>query len=211
MKTRNIIIIALVGLLLSSCLVKSLQPFFHNEDVIYNPTLLGTYIDNDSAKWVIKQHVYSKGFMQGDTADNSYLVELHEEDSSISKFNVHLFELDGIYYLDFFPVLSDRYDNFVGYHMVPVHSLARIEVKSNDHLVISWFDEEWLNKLFEENRVKISHEVISVGEYKETKEYVLTASTDELQKFVRKYGKEHLNQACNEDSDGVCVNLNRVK
>ena len=200
-----------MGVILSSCLVKSLQPFYHEKDVIYNPKLIGTYLDNDSAKWVIKQHVFSKGFMQGDTADNSYLVELHEEDHSISKFNVHMFELDGIQYLDFFPVLGDRFDNFIGYHMVPVHSLARIEVKSANQLVISWFDEEWLNKLFEENRVKISHEVIKVGDYEQTKEYVLTASTDELQKFIGKYGKEYLDQPCNAESDAVCVILNRVK
>lgn len=211
MKTKNFILIALLGLLLSSCLVKSLQPFFHEKDVIFNPNLMGIYLDADSVTWEIEQHKYAKGIFQGDTADNSYLVKMHEEDGSVSTFNVHMFELDGIKYLDFFPVLNDRYNNFSGYHVVPVHSLARIEVKSSDKLVISWFNEEWLNQLFEKNRVKISHEVISVGDYEETKEYVLTASTSELQKFISKYGKEYLAQGCEEGSDAVCVTLSRVK
>ncbi|MCB2219949.1 MAG: hypothetical protein KQI35_06095 [Bacteroidetes bacterium] len=211
MKTRSVIFIGILALLLSSCLVKSLHPFFKEQDVVYNPKLLGTYLDGDSATWNIKQHVFSRGFMKGDTADNSYLVEMIDEDGVQSNFNAHMFDLNGMLFLDFFPILDDRYDNFSGYHLVPVHSLARIQIESANRLVISWFDEEWLNTLFEENRVKISHEVIQVGDYKETKEYVLTASTNELQKFISKYGKENLPEDCNESSDGVCVTLNRVK
>jgi len=211
MKTRNIILIAIIGLLLSSCLVKSLHPFFKESDVVYKPELLGTFLDEDSATWNIKQHVYSKGFMLGDTADNSYLVEMIDENGVQSDFNVHMFELEGYLYLDFFPIQNDRFDDLAGYHMVPVHSLARLDLVSDDELVISWFDEDWLSKLFEENRVKISHEEIKVGDYKETKEYVLTASTEELQKFIIKYGKEKLQVNCEDNKDGFCVTLNRTR
>lgn len=211
MKTRNVILIGILGLLLSSCLVKSLHPFFKESDVIYKPELLGTFLDQDSATWIIKQHVYSKGFMKGDTADNSYLVEMIDEDGVQSNFNVHMFALKGEHYLDFFPVSDDRFDDLAGYHMVPVHSLARIEIVSHDELVITWFDEDWLSKLFEENRVKISHEVIQVGDYDETKEYVLTASTDELQKFIMKYGQQQLPASCEENENGFCVTLIRSK
>jgi hypothetical protein len=210
MKTRNVILVGILAILLSSCLVKSLHPFFKESDVLYKPELLGTFLDEDSATWKIKQHVFSKGFMKGDTSDHSYLVEMIDEDGVQSNFNVHLFKLNGDHYLDFFPVDNDRFDDLAGYHMVPVHSLARIDIVSDDELVITWFDEDWLGKLFEENRVKISHEVIQVGDYKETKEYVLTASTAELQKFIVKYGQQELPVSCAENEDGLCVNLKRI-
>ena len=77
-------------------------------------------------------------------------------------------------------------------HMIPAHTIARIDFVSEDEVVIAWFNEDWLKDLFEENRVKIDHEVIRTAEENFSKEYVLTASTDELQKFIIKYGFIHI-------------------
>ena len=41
-------------------------------------------------------------------------------------------------------------------------------------------DREWIEKLFDENKIRIKHEVIDG-------DAVLTASTDDLQKFFTKY------------------------
>jgi len=51
---------------------------------------------------------------------------------------------------------------------------------SGDTMTIWRFNPDWLEKLFDENRIRISHE--NVGD-----QIVLTASTEELQKFIAKY------------------------
>jgi hypothetical protein len=64
-------------------------------------------------------------------------------------------------------------------HFLPVHSYARIRISDNG-FDLSFFDAEQIYKLLNENRIKIKHE--SFDYYK-----VITASTGELQKFVKKY------------------------
>jgi hypothetical protein len=97
-------------------------------------------------------------------------------------------------------------------HMIPAHTIARIDFVSDNEVVIAWFNEDWLKGLFEENRVKIAHEVIQTAEENFTKEYVLTASTDELQKFIVKYGSVEDDYLCDEDSKIlICTRLKRVK
>ena len=209
MKTRATVLFTLMVILFSGCVVKSLHQFYQEEDVIYDETLLGSWIDGDSARWVIKQYTFSKGFMKDDSTDNSYLVELYEDDHEPQKFNAHLFKLDGYLYFDFKPVRDDRDEGFIDLHLISAHSLGLVEISDQDNISIGWFEEEWLGKLFEENRVKISHEVINgaTGDY--GKEYVLTASTDELQKFISKYGKPDENELCKEDENVLCVQLTR--
>ena len=62
-------------------------------------------------------------------------------------------------------------------------SLARVQYNS-DSILLYWFAEDWLTELFEENRIRIKHETI---EYADFTRQLLTASTDELQKFIKKY------------------------
>lgn len=211
MKTRSILLIGLIAALLSSCLIKSLHPFFKESDVIYKKEFLGTWTDQDSAKWVISKYEFSKGFMKGDSTDNSYLIEFYEDISAPSKFNAHLFKIDNILYVDFFPVIKDQMEDFFSFHLVPTHSLARIEFKDNDQVFINWFSEQWIHKLFEENRVKISHETISMDGSENAAGYVLTASTNELQQFIRKYGNEIKTINYEDDKDFLCIRLNKVK
>jgi hypothetical protein len=212
MKTRSIIFMGILALAISGCFVKSLHPFFKESDVEFKNELLGTWLDEDSATWRINPYVFAKGFMLGDSTDNSYLMEMFDDTSNISTFNVHLFRLDGKLYLDFAPIRGDRYDEMIDIHMIPAHSIARIDFVSEDEVVIAWFDEDWLKGLFEENRVKIAHEVITTAESNYTKEYVLTASTDELQKFIVKYGSVEDDYLCDDETNILfCTRLKKVK
>lgn len=105
----------------------------------------------------------------------------------------HLFTLNGDLYLDAIPLSEDVEELLVfDLHMVPTHSIARVEIVSNDEVNIRWFNEEWLSRMFTQNKIKISHETImdSDPDKKEDGMYLLTASTDELQKFIIKYGKD---------------------
>lgn len=210
MKARKVIFLSALVLMMNSCIVKSLHKFYFEDDVVFDEMLIGTWLDEDDTRWEIRQHQFSKGFMKGDSLDNSYLVELYEDSLDPVRFNVHLFFIDGNKYLDFLPIRDDRYDGLYDMHMIGSHSIAMINKKSDGEITISWFDEEWLHQLFEENRVKIAHEKVSNPNWREESEYVLTAGTGELQKFIRKYGApEHL-FACDDNDNLICVNLKRI-
>lgn len=192
MKTKSFIVIVVMAFLLNSCLIKSLHPFYFEKDVIFQKELIGDYIDQDSAKWEIRQHKISKGFFNGDSLDNSYDVSYYGKDVTKNLFNVHIFKLNGNTYLDFFPLKEfESNEELTSYHIIYSHSLAKIEATSGSDIKISWFNESWLNTLFKENRIRISHEVISNPDNKkEEPSYALTASTAELQKFIIKYGND---------------------
>jgi hypothetical protein len=77
-------------------------------------------------------------------------------------------------------------------HLLPTHSIAKVEKLTNQNVVIKWFNEEWLREMFVENRIKIRHELVMDDNPKSEDDgtYLLTASTEELQAFVAKYGND---------------------
>ncbi len=53
MKKRTIVMTVLVALLLASCVVKSLKPFYTEETLAYDGTLLGKWEDNKLRVWEV--------------------------------------------------------------------------------------------------------------------------------------------------------------
>jgi hypothetical protein len=90
--------------------------------------------------------------------------------------------LGGAYFLDFYleDFLGDEdVLTLASFHIVPVHTFAKLEVE-RDKLIINWFDQEWLEDLIKENKIRIHHE--------NNDDFILlTAKPKELQKFVSKY------------------------
>jgi hypothetical protein len=183
MKTRNVILIIATGLLMSGCFIKSLYPFYTKKDIVYDPKIIGTWTDEDSSKWIIKQQ------MKWPIApDSSYQVEIVEKDGSMGSFNVHLFRLNNQLYLDFYPSGKIGSNDIVEENIVLIHSLAKITY-SKDVIKIQWFNEVWLEKLLDQNKIRIRHEKIYENDL-DINSYLLTASTEELQKFIIKYGND---------------------
>jgi len=190
MKTKSIILTVLLVITMSSCLVKSLHPFYTDKDIVYKPELLGIWTGNDSARWEIRQHKVFAGFMKDDKPTNCYDI-LFTDKKGTSKFLAHLFSLDKALYLDFYLPDMEGQDLAV-MHMVPAHTLAKVEL-GKDQISIKWYNEEWLVKLFNENRIRIAHERIPYDlDEKNTDNFqvVLTAPTADLQKFIIKYGND---------------------
>lgn len=194
MKKRSIILCAFVVLTVSGCVVKSLHPFFTSKDLVFKKELIGTWVDQDSSLWAISQN------KNNDSLPANYSISFIEGEK-VSKFTAHLFELSNQLYVDFFPDdISEP--ELTKFHLVKTHSLVKIEI-FEDSLKLKWFNELWLADLFENNKIRISHEVIKDDD----DSYVLTASTDELQKFIVKYG----NDPNAFEDDILCFTLKRKK
>ena len=175
MKTKHALFVAGLFILLLAGCIPSIHPLYHEEDIVFKPELLGSWNEGDT-KWVFEQR-----------GENGYYLKYYEKEnffieaSTYSDFEVTLIKLGDNYYLDFYPGKNDQLDfsSLLISTLLPVHIFARVEFVE-DGVEISFFDRDWLEELLEENRIRIAHE--KTPEY-----FVLTASTDELQKFVIKY------------------------
>jgi hypothetical protein len=196
MKTKIIIICVIMAVSMSSCLVKSLHPFCEDKDVLYKPELLGTWTGRDSSAgevrptWEIKQHKLFGGFQKDEKQGIGYEI-IYTDSKGKYKFLARLFSVDNHFYLDFY--LADMEGSDLAMmHLIMAHTLARVEI-SKDQLTIRWYNEEWLIKLFNENRIRIAHERIPFDmddKNPDNFQVVLTAPTSDLKKFVQKYGND---------------------
>jgi hypothetical protein len=187
MKTKKIILIATTVLMLSGCFIKSLNPFYTDKDVVYDSSIIGTWQDSDSSKWIIKRHTNMYN-----STDNSYQVKIIQKDGEKCNYNVHLFRLNNQLYLDFFPYGSIGSNSIVEENIVATHSIAKVMYTSKT-IKVQWFNEVWMEQLLKQNKIRIKHEKINekdTGGY--TSSYLLTASTKDLQKFIIKYGNDPL-------------------
>ena len=189
MKRSKLIILTLALTAMSSCLVSSLHPFYKKKDKKFDTTMVGNWIDGDSSIWTIQPNMRFSGFMQPEVHDSSYTITYYEEEENTkSILTTTLFQLNGVNYADFTPDPNEDHStsDMTAFHHVPVHTLARVQY-CKDSILLYWYGDEWLNELFEQNRIRIKHETVTGFAYDRQ---LLTASTDELQKFIRKYAND---------------------
>jgi hypothetical protein len=175
MKTRNLIAIAIAGVLLSAC-IPSVNPFYTDKDVVFDGRLLG--------EWQVKES--SDGsqlwkFEKGD--DKAYKLTVTEKDSKRGEFNAHLFKLKQEFFLDLIPSNCEYATNqadLVAFAMYPGHLLVRVS-QLEPELKLAFCDFDWLKKHLEATPKALAHQV-------EQKDGILlTASTRDLKRFVLKH------------------------
>lgn len=190
MKKQFWLLTLALAVVLQGCIVKSLHPFYASSDLVYKKELINTWVDEEGNKWTIHPVNVVKS---GGVAEPRAYEMTCTKDGRSATFLAHLFELEGNLFLDFRPLASDGSAvEIFEMHLLPSHSVAKVAKLSDDEVQIIWFNEKWLHNLFSQNRIKISHEVIfeENSGNDEDKTYVLTASTEELRKFLIKYGND---------------------
>jgi len=195
MKTRGIILILAV-LLFSSCIVKSLQPFYTTDSLSFNEKLLGSWTDNKKGQWTVES---IKDKIEQDRKEG---IKLSEEEEIAYKaykegyfityirkekeagFIAMPFKIDEHYFLDFIPIDFDdnEINSLAAKHLLKTHSVAKLDIDSNKAIKLSWLSEERINDLFEQNKIRLKHERIGFQ-----KDLLLTASSEELYEFMKKF------------------------
>lgn len=221
MKRRFIYIVLMAMMAMTGCLVSSLHPFYKEKDIYFDPVMTGSWLDGDSCLWVIEANMASTGIMSAQEEDNKYRITYYEEPDQAGIFVGTLFQINGIPYVDFYPDPDEDQcvTDLTSWHEFPTHTLARVQY-SKDSILLYWFGEDWLNDLLEQNRIRIKHETVDISTG--YSRHVLTASTDELQKFIRKYANDPktsdeirriFEQGYTEDTDeyGVFLKLKPVE
>ena len=178
MKTKHALIAAgITALFLSGCL-PSIHKLYHDDDLVFKSELLGKWQDDDGNTWT-----FEKDEMGYDLTYVEDALQKNEGGPVSSDFETHLVKLGEYYFFDLYPGDNEQLDmsSLLISSMLPVHIFAKVEFNGNE-VVVKFYNPDWLNEMLSEDRIRIAHE--------KTEDYtVLTASTDELQRFVTKYAE----------------------
>lgn len=186
--------------ILSSCVIKSLHPFYTKDLLYFEKKFIGNWKDLENGSWRILsfQEVLLKENKKSDpsqldkdqlTIYNNYkqgYAVYFEKDSTKTIFLAMPFKIKNQLFLDFTPIEDSESDGLKNdlykMHLINTHTLAKFDVISNNEVNIKWLASKKLENLLNENRIKIKHEKVGFGET-----VLLTASSTELVKFIEKY------------------------
>ena len=142
MKTNHLMACAGVALLLSAC-IPSVNPFYLDRDVVFEPRLLGEWQSKEPSK-------ETAGWKFEAGEEKTYKVTITEAEDKKGKFSGHLFKLKGGYFMDLLPADCDYAANqidMVGAAMYPGHLLVRLP-QLEPELKLAFFDFEWLENIW---------------------------------------------------------------
>lgn len=200
MKTKGIIIVFAV-LLFSSCIVKSLQPFYTKDSLSFNEKLIGNWVDNKKGQWTVEsiKDKFEQDRKEGtefseedlralETYKEGYYVNYLKNDKEAG-FIAMPFKIGNQYFIDFIPIEIDdnEINSLAAEHLLKTHSVSKLDMKSDDELSFSWLSEERITDLFDQSKLRLKHENIGPEET-----LLLTATSKELFAFLTKYTETDL-------------------
>ncbi len=195
MKIRNSILFAIGILVLSSCVVKSLNPFYTKKSISYDDRFVGKWIDSKKGIWKVlrfRDEITKNNPVEKMKKDDLQLYAAYKNSYYIQRqykgeealFLVTPFKINKQTFLDFYPLeYQDDINNLLESHLIYTHSLVKYDVQKNGEIDIRWLDEDKIEALFKEKKIKIQHKKVGTLKNK----YLLTATSNELEKFIEKY------------------------
>jgi DNA-directed RNA polymerase subunit H (RpoH/RPB5) len=178
----------LLAAILGGC-VPSLHSLFTDKDVFFEPQLVGTWSAEHSKEiWQFTKQADS----------NTYEFIYTDENGNKGSFAGTLGRINGMIFLDLFPDNSEiQANDFYKAHLVPAHTFLKIE-QIQPTLKMRLMNPDKLGKMLASDPNLLKHEVI------EDNRVVITASTQQLQQFM----KQHAND---EDLFGEPTDLKRFE
>lgn len=152
------------------CVVPSLHPLFNDQELVFDPQMIGAWTDDDDSLWVFDK-----------TSNGAYLLTVADT-HELSMFDAHLLELDSHRFLDLYPRTESDEDSFRGLHLLPVHTFYKVRFEGETLLLIP-MSQDWLEESIKSGVIEIPH-AWNDGEL------LLTASTEELQKMVLLFAED---------------------
>jgi hypothetical protein len=195
MKKVSIILgFAFLLIFLSGCL-HTLHPIFTEKDLAYNPKLIGTWkTENQGNKGrAVITNLANENSLElpgniSSIKQKGYLISYQDENGATSeRYIAFLARIGKHLYFDYFPAdkkEDQKIDEFFAAHFVKIHTSYRVEISNDGSFEISQLDEGYVTKLIDEKKIRISHETDADDNT------VITASTQELQQYLLKYGDE---------------------
>ncbi len=198
MKVKKILFYLLAALLGGCVPVLSLHALYTEENTVFEEKLLGTWLEDTNepeAAWEFKRI---------DKTKKEYKLIISDDKNKKGSFVAHLVKLEDSLFLDVFPdeFPCDTEDPnktdwlYNVFFLVPAHTFIKIE-QIEPILKMRIMEPENVKEMLEKDPNLIKHEIVQ-------DRLVLTASTKELQKFM----KAHAN---NEEIFGELSKMKRVQ
>ncbi|WP_370479033.1 hypothetical protein [Tamlana flava] len=186
----------IAALLLSSCIVKSMYPFYTKDVLYFEPKFIGNWIDEDDGIWKVKP--FHEFYKQVDAQLKEEKVKMYSQYNNIS-YHVHYekdsvkfaflvvpFKVQNQIFLDFLPIESNKsfkdMEFLYSSHLIGSHTLAKLFMDSQNNMSIKWLGWDKLGTILKDHKANIKHEKIGMDEFP-----VLTASSEKLVRSIKKY------------------------
>ncbi|MCL5247247.1 hypothetical protein M4I21_15600 [Cellulophaga sp. 20_2_10] len=192
MKAKNLLI-AFCVLLFNSCVLKSLHPFYVSSAIFFEKSFTGNWVDSKNGKWDIvalndefkkeKEPMSEEDKKMFQQYKDGYFIK-YVEDKKEATFIGIPFKVNNQLFIDFnlFEFDTGELNNLVKSNIIETHTVAKLELLNNGSVSLKWLDEDRLSELFEKNQIQLKHEKVGIN-----KTLVLTGSSKELYKFLKKY------------------------
>ncbi len=176
------ILLAFMLLSLSACITTSIYPLYESRDLVTRNDVIGDWYSSKTL-WTIKKKYASTYEVVYKECSDPLNRPTEYTSCTIADFEMHLLEIDGQLYADFVPTNYSRTENqFLLYHLRPLHSFAKINIMDNE-LNLIFLESEAVKDLVKENPSIIDYIEIDGG-------IVLTAPTKELKGFIKKINSD---------------------
>ncbi|MDT0557466.1 hypothetical protein RM697_02325 [Ichthyenterobacterium sp. W332] len=197
MKTSKCIIIVLILLLMQSCIMKSLNPFYKKESIVYNASLIGEWKDSKKGKWQIasfkeefekensgQEYLNNEDKESLEKYKDGYIISYTKSDKE-AIFIAVPFKVNEQLYIDFTPFYyeDDDLNNLLSQHLLKTHSVAKLIVNTSE-ISFSFLSEEVMKDIFKENKIRLNHTNTGIDD-----NLLLTANSSELHNFLTKFDK----------------------
>lgn len=195
MKTKWCLLLAILcfAIVVFQGCIASLHPLYTDKDLVFDKRLLGTWHTSEpNETWKLESMMENQLTQYKDPVEkkqketlksnfinrNSYLLT-YTDNGEKAEFMFNLIKLGDHYFVDLYPGELYEKNELLKNHYLPVHSYAKIKIDNNG-FELYYLNVELIYELLNENKIRIKHESLEF-------ENVITASTEELQKFVVKY------------------------
>jgi hypothetical protein len=177
MKTKKLFFYLLAGIL-TGC-VPSLHPLYTNKDLVFEEKLLGTWSNDSDHK-----QIFEFARAGNDPNGREYTMVYTDGGGKKGEFRAKLGKLNGTMFLDLFPgKLECQTSEFYNLHFLPAHTFMKIE-QIEPVLKMATMKSDKMEEMLKDDPNLIKFEDL------EEREFVLTASTEELQEFMKKHAND---------------------
>jgi len=217
-------ILFLFGVLLSGCGIPSVHPLYEPDDLIQHKEITGVWSSDDEEELFYvfsyndlnnnSENLPERLFKSDDDSTSDFTVTLEDVKIDLKEeieegyenlyyiiqsingktediYYAGLVQLDSQYFIDLYRTRIDEN----GFRF-PTHIFTKLEIET-DRLILHEFREEFVKELIRNQQIRIKHEQARDN-------FLLTASSKDLKKFILKYGREP-------DAYGEKYTYNRVK
>jgi hypothetical protein len=181
MKICKVLLPVTLALSLMGCgdidnpLVLSLQPLFTDQDVNFDPGLVGAFVGRENDMTFTFKKSSGTGY-------DLIVADKDGEKETSGALDAHLVRLGGFWFLDFYPANRPDAEEFYRFHLMKGHSIGRVWIEG-DVVRIALLASDWVKKGIDEKHLDIKHEIFDDN-------ILLTDTTLAFQELASRHGND---------------------